>query len=74
MSLNQCHHTKGVYLEVYSNNLQDYTATHHANTWYIMGVATTDITTWVVTATARSTLDLLLELYSQSLGALGCLW
>jgi hypothetical protein len=37
MSLNQCHHTKGVYLEVYSSDLRDYTTTHHANAWYIMG-------------------------------------
>jgi hypothetical protein len=37
MSLNQCHHEKEVYLEVYSNDLLDYMATHHANAWYIMG-------------------------------------
>jgi hypothetical protein len=37
MTLNQCRHTKGVYLEVYSNDLREYTATHHANTLYIMG-------------------------------------
>jgi hypothetical protein len=28
---------KVVHLEVYSNDLRGYTATHHANAWYIMG-------------------------------------
>jgi hypothetical protein len=28
---------KGVYLKVHSNDLREYTATHHANAWYIMG-------------------------------------
>jgi hypothetical protein len=28
---------KGVYLQVYSNDLRGYTAKHHANAWYIMG-------------------------------------
>jgi hypothetical protein len=37
MTLHQCHLTKEVYVEVYSNDLRDYTATHHANAWYIMG-------------------------------------
>jgi predicted branched-subunit amino acid permease len=58
MTLNQCHHTKEVDLEVYSNDLRDYTATHHANAWYIMGVATTDITTWVVATIAKTSRQL----------------
>jgi hypothetical protein len=54
MTLNQCYHTKEVYLEVYSDDLRDYTATHHANAWYIMGVAATDITSWCGSTIAKT--------------------